>query len=81
VLDKRFSYRNMLEWLWRQHQRKICDIPDPCDDDPARCAMLAGITYLSVRSFNARVALGLTRDGHPLMSMEEAEQAKQIPEA
>ncbi|KAF2498205.1 DNA-binding protein, partial [Lophium mytilinum] len=79
VLDKRFAYRNMLEWLWRQEQWKICDIVDPQDDDPARYAFLAGVTCLIVKSFNARVALGLTRGASPLLSMEEAEKAKDIP--
>jgi hypothetical protein len=79
VLDKRFAYRNMLEWLWRQPEWTICDIPDPDDNDPARYAFLAGVTYLIVKSFNARVALGLTRGARPLMSMEEAEEAKSVP--
>ena len=76
VLDKVFGYRNTLEWFWRQHQWPICEIPDPQDDDAARYAFLAGVTYLMVRSYNARVALGLTRDAPAIMTMEEAEEAK-----
>ncbi|KAF1985542.1 hypothetical protein K402DRAFT_413153 [Aulographum hederae CBS 113979] len=79
VLDKRFAYRDMLEQFWRKPAWKVCEIPDPEDSDPSRYAFLAGVTYLIVESFNARVALGLTRGARPLMSMEEAEEAKRVP--
>jgi len=80
VLDKVFAYRNMLEWFWRQHNWPICDISDPQDDDPARYAFLACITFLMVRSYNARVAIGLIRGAPAIMTMEEAEKAKIRPE-
>lgn len=80
VLDKVIQYRNVLEYFWRQHQWSVRDIPDPQDTDPARYAFLAGSTYLIARSFNARVKLGLTRNAKPLMSMEEAEEAKRVPD-
>lgn len=80
VLDKVFGYRNWLEWLWRQPQWPICEIPDPKDEDPTRYAFLAGCTYLIVRSFNARVKLGLTRGNHPIMLAEEAEEARNRPD-
>lgn len=54
----------------------MCDIPDLQDPDPARYAFLAGVTYLMVRAFNARVALGLTRDAPGIMSMDEVEEER-----
>lgn len=81
VLDKRFAYRNLIEWLWRQHHWKVHDIPDPEDDDPSRYAFLAGVTYLLVKAFNERIANGLRRGKSPLISMEEIEQARGQPES
>ncbi|RMZ89806.1 hypothetical protein DV736_g2976, partial [Chaetothyriales sp. CBS 134916] len=80
ALDQVNGYRNHLEYIWRQHQWPVRDIPDPEDQDPFRYAFLACVTYLLVRSFNARIKLGLTRSAHPIMTMEEAEAAKQVPE-
>ncbi|RMD42826.1 hypothetical protein DV735_g2249, partial [Chaetothyriales sp. CBS 134920] len=80
VLDKVRHYRNQLEYFWRQNQWPVSGIPDPQDTDPARYAFLAGVTYLMARSFNARVKIGLTRDAHPIMTMEEAEKAKSVPD-
>lgn len=80
VLDKRFSYRNNLEWFWHQKQWPVCEIPAPPNDDPARNALLAGVTYLIVRAYNARVKLGLTRGGRAIMSMEEVEEARSRPD-
>ncbi|KAL4923222.1 uncharacterized protein BDV17DRAFT_16812 [Aspergillus undulatus] len=77
VLDKVFGYRNYLKWFWRQPQWSISDIPDPQDqEEPARYAFLACVTYLMVRSFNARVKLGLTRDAPAIMTLEEIEEAQ-----
>jgi hypothetical protein len=80
VLDKVFGYRNMLEWFWRQHQWRVFDIPDPQDDEPARYAFLACITYLMVRSYNARVSIGLERGARAIMTIEETEEARNRPE-
>lgn len=80
VLDKVFGYRNILEWFWRQHKWSVCEIPDPQDNDPARYAFLACVSYLMVKSFNARVAIGLTRGAPAIMTMEEVEEAKSRPE-
>jgi hypothetical protein len=76
VLDQVYAYRNWLEWLWRQPQWPICEIPDPKDEEHSRYAFLAGCTYLIVRSFNARVKLGLTRGARPIMLLEEVEEAR-----
>jgi hypothetical protein len=79
VLDKRFAYRNALENFWRNPSWKLDELPDPKDSDQLRYAFLAGVTYLMARSFNERIKLGLVRGARPLMSMEEAEEAKQVP--
>ncbi|KAL4908227.1 hypothetical protein BDW74DRAFT_98578 [Aspergillus multicolor] len=77
VLDKVFGYRNMLEWFWRQSEWSVEDIPNPCDyEEPTRYAFLAGVTHLLVRSFNARIALGLTRGAPAIMSMDDIEEAR-----
>lgn len=47
--------RGTISWLVR-------DIPDPCDPDPARYAVLAGITHFLVSAFNRRIGDGLSRD-------------------
>ncbi|KAK3938005.1 hypothetical protein QBC46DRAFT_391138 [Diplogelasinospora grovesii] len=80
VLDKVFDYRNALEAFWREPQWTVQDIPDPKDDDPARYAVLAGCTYLLARSFNQRVKLGLKRGMRSLLTPEEAEELKNIPD-
>ncbi|OAA59866.1 DNA-binding protein [Niveomyces insectorum RCEF 264] len=81
VLDKVFDYRNVLEAFWRQPQWTVRDIPDPTDgDNPARYAFLAGCTFLLVRSFNQRVKLGLQRGMRSLITPEEAEALKAVPD-
>lgn len=78
VLDKVLSYRNALEAFWRTRNWPIQEIEDPKDDDPERYAVLAGCTYLLMRSFNQRVKLGLRRDMPSLITPEEAEMLRQI---
>lgn len=80
VLDKRFAYRNALEAFWRQHRWTIQDIPDPKDSDPTRYAFLAGCTYLLAKSFNQRVKLGLRRGMTSLITPEEAEELRNVPD-
>ncbi|OAT08691.1 hypothetical protein BDBG_04930 [Blastomyces gilchristii SLH14081] len=70
--------------LYRLYEYFVLDeryIPDPKDDDPSRYEFLAATTYLIVRAFNARVKLGLSRSGRALMSVEEAEEARNKPES
>ncbi|RMJ17440.1 hypothetical protein CDV36_002862 [Fusarium kuroshium] len=80
LLDKVLDYRNALEAFWRQKTWAVKEIPDPKDDDPARYAFFAGCTYLLARSFNARVKLGLRRDMASLITPEEAEEARKVPD-
>ncbi|OKL57908.1 hypothetical protein UA08_06863 [Talaromyces atroroseus] len=80
ILDHVFAYRDTLEAFWRQRQWDVQSIPDPQDDDTERYAFLAGCAYLLVRSFNERVKLGLRRDNSPLITPEEAERARNIPD-
>lgn len=80
VLDKRFAYRNGLEWFWRQKTWVIKDIADPEDDDPERYAFLAGCTYLLARSFNQRVKLGLDRQMPAILLNEQVEELRNRPD-
>lgn len=80
VLDKVFDYRNALEAFWRQKDWPIHAIADPHDEDPARYAFLASCTYLMARSFNQRVKLGLQRDMRSLITPDEAEAARNVPD-
>ncbi|KAK0744886.1 hypothetical protein B0T21DRAFT_280706 [Apiosordaria backusii] len=94
LLDDVIAYRNALEAFWRQSDPSwsISMIPDPKTADPEfdssnlselerheRYAFLAGCTYLLVRSFNARIKLGLSRQMKSLITPEEAEAAKNVP--
>ncbi|KAJ4148478.1 hypothetical protein LMH87_002944 [Akanthomyces muscarius] len=80
VLDHVIDYRNCLEAFWRQRNWAVQDIPDPKDGDAERYAFLAGCTFLLLRSFNERVALGLRRDNPSLITPEEAEAARNVPD-
>ncbi|KAK4199230.1 hypothetical protein QBC40DRAFT_282436 [Triangularia verruculosa] len=94
LLDDVLAYRNALEAFWRQSDPawSLSRIPDPKTADPGfwspdlteaerheRYAFLAGCTYLLVRSFNARVKLGLSRQMKSLITPEEAEAARNVP--
>jgi hypothetical protein len=53
------------EYMWHQSGAKwsLLSIPDPCDSDPARYAMLASIVEELVRVFNWRLQHGQRRNG------------------
>ncbi|CZT10978.1 uncharacterized protein RAG0_15288 [Rhynchosporium agropyri] len=53
------------EYMWRQLGPKwsLYSIPDPCDPDPVRYAMLASIVEELVRAFNFRLQHGQRRNG------------------
>jgi hypothetical protein len=80
ILDNVFAYHNALEAFWRKHLWAVEDIPDPNDDNPARSAFLAGCAHILVRSFNQRIKIGLGRDMRPLITPEEVEEARNLPE-
>lgn len=80
VLDRPLDYRNALESFWRRDGWDVQGIPDPHDDNLERYAFLAGCTYLLARSFNQRVKLGLRRDNPSLITPEEAEKARNVPD-
>lgn len=80
LVDQVRPYRDALEAFWRVKSWAVRDIPDPEDNDPARYAFLAGCTYLIARSFNERVKLGLRRDMPSLLTTDEAEELKKIPD-
>ncbi|KIH87416.1 hypothetical protein SPBR_05297 [Sporothrix brasiliensis 5110] len=80
LLDKVISYRNQLEYFWRQKSWPVHDIPDPKDEDPERYAFLACCTLLLVRSFNERIKLGLDRNMPSLITPEEAERGRNRPD-
>jgi hypothetical protein len=54
-----------VESLFHHTQWKIVRIPDPCDPDPQRYAMLAVVTRLLVRGFNHRIRKGIWRRDKP----------------
>ena len=58
------ALRNEFEYFCVAHPDwAVADLPDPADErDPARYAVLAGLTELMCESFNRRVEHGLPRD-------------------
>lgn len=61
------------EYMWRQLGQKwsISSIPDPCDPDPIRYAMLASIVEELAEAFNWRLKHGQRRNGkHVSRTME-----------
>jgi hypothetical protein len=71
VLDNNIGMRNEIESFWWK-KWPVKDIPDPLDEhEPERYAVLACIPPLLVESFNKRTELGLRRDAHSIMSVEE----------
>ena len=80
LLDEVFQYRNLLEHFWRQPDWVVCNIPDPKDDDPARYAFLACLTYFLVRSFNRKIKIGASRSAPAIMSNDLIEELRNKPE-
>ncbi|TAQ85340.1 hypothetical protein B7494_g6344 [Chlorociboria aeruginascens] len=70
------------EYMWRHSGRKwsLRSIPDPCDPDPVRYAMLASIVEELVRAFNWRLQHGLRRDGNHVRRSIENPWPKYDPE-
>lgn len=76
-----YWYRDEIGQLWNQHHWAVCDIPDPQDDDPARYAFLACITYLLVESFNEKIKMSQARDMPGLLTLEQIEYYRTRPES
>jgi hypothetical protein len=61
------------EYMWHHRGRKwsLRSIPDPCDLDPVRYAMLASIAEELVRAFNWRLQHGQRRNGKNISRTKE----------
>lgn len=57
------SNQVMLEtnYFWFRDSWSLCSIPDPCDDNTERYAILASLVESLVYAFNYRLSLGLRR--------------------
>ena len=74
VLDQHIEIRNEFETLWFKSDWKVCDIPDPCDPDPERYAVLACIPALLCLAFNKRLELGLPRHAPGIFTRDQLEE-------
>nr|POF02282.1 hypothetical protein CFP56_65547 [Quercus suber] len=81
VIDDYLGLRNELEVFWWKPW-PVHEIPEPKDgDEPDRYAVLSCIPALLVEAFNARIDLGLRRDGHAIMTIEERDELARTPKA
>ena len=80
MIDDVTGYRNTIEYFCKQRIWAIWDIPDPKDNDPARYAFLACLPALLKAAFNARIKMGLVRECPAIISPEEAEAYRNMPE-
>lgn len=78
MLDQNLEMRNHLEYLWFRRW-PVFEIPDPCDDDPERAAVLACIPSLLVLAFNARIEMGLPRHAPAIITDEMIEKWRAEP--
>ena len=73
LLDDNIGLRNELESFWWKHW-PVSSIPDPGPDtERERYVVMSCIPALLVEAFNARIDMGLRREGMPIMSAEERE--------
>ena len=79
VSGKQLWFRSEIKRFWRRHEWRVSEIQDPCDPDPIRYAVLATISYLLVRAFNANIELGLPRDAAPFWTDEDEIEFKARP--
>ena len=70
------------EYMWHRPGRKwhLCSMPDPCDPDPVRYAILASITEELVEAFNWRLSHGLRREGEIVRKTMENPWPAFVPE-
>ncbi|KAL8877721.1 MAG: hypothetical protein Q9198_004315 [Flavoplaca austrocitrina] len=80
VIDDVTGYRNTIEYFCKQRTWAVRHIPDPKDEDPARYAFIACLPALLKAAFNARIKMGLVRECPAIMSPEEAEAYRNMPE-
>jgi hypothetical protein len=66
VVDWTTAFRNEIEYFSHQYTWAVGSIPDPCDPDPLRYAILAVLTRLLCQAFNRNIALGLPRNTPPI---------------
>nr|POF15353.1 hypothetical protein CFP56_42242 [Quercus suber] len=79
VTDDHLGLRIELEAFWWKPW-PVASIPDPKDEAVAdRYAVLSCIPALLVEAFNARMDLGLRRDGHPIMTLEQRDALASSP--
>ncbi|KAK0101946.1 hypothetical protein ONS95_001245 [Cadophora gregata] len=70
------------EYMWKQQSRKwsLGSIPDPCDPDPVRYAILASVVEELVKAFNWRLAHGQRKDGRHVRRTKEIPWPEYDPE-
>ncbi|KAI9688221.1 MAG: hypothetical protein M1822_001727 [Bathelium mastoideum] len=62
VIDDEKQLRKGIRYFYAQPKWHVSTIPDPCDPDPARYAILAALTGILVKSLNLCIAQGLPRE-------------------
>jgi len=74
--------RRECEYIWKRPGRKwsLYSIPDPCDPDPIRYAILASIVEELVKAFNWRLQHGQRRTGENITRSIEVPWPKFDPE-
>jgi hypothetical protein len=65
------------QYFWYHPTWRLCDIPDPCDPDLTRYAVLASLVETMVMAFNHKIDLGLRRRSEPGLSRAARKQAHQ----
>lgn len=60
--------RNEIQYFSNHHTWSVAAIPEPCDYEAERKAILAAITYLLVKAINRNVGMGLPRDTPPVLT-------------
>ncbi|KAJ5677800.1 uncharacterized protein N7477_003433 [Penicillium maclennaniae] len=64
VAREPYAIGPQVEYFFYQNERswKVSQIPDPCDCDPVRYAILACVAEELARAFNWRMSVGMRRD-------------------
>ncbi|KAL9099095.1 MAG: hypothetical protein Q9187_009549 [Circinaria calcarea] len=81
VEDWTTELRNEIEYFFNQHMWAVASIPDPCDPNPERYAILSVIPHLLVKAFNRNISLGLPRDAPAIIvDLDELKERPKILE-